>query len=73
MTIKIKNFGSDCACDNLGELKEKLRSEYSGKYISIVTKQKSGLEKVIMVTVDRAGGISYSHSGKKINPEVFFS
>lgn len=72
MSVRIKCFDGDCVCENLSELVEKLRDVYSGKYVSIVTTQESGLNKATQVTVDDTGGITYSHSGKAINPEVFF-
>ena len=72
MSVRIICFGGDSVCENLNELVEKLSGAYSGKYISIVTTQESGLDKATQVTVDDSGGITYSHSGKVINPEVFF-
>jgi hypothetical protein len=55
--IKIKSFGDDSLCDNVDDLKRKLKSKYENKDVVITWDTKSGVQQVRFIKMLSNGKI----------------
>ena len=62
MTVLIKGFGDDVACNSKTELKDELLQSYAGKSISLVSKLPSGIRHVTFVDVQADGSAIDSYT-----------
>lgn len=72
MSVIIKNFGNDTVCNTVEDFVRVVETKYLGKSVSVISKQKSGIDKITFIDILDSGALVRSNNYQQIFATDFF-